>query len=72
MRTVRRPASVATVSTGGSASPAWNIAWARQRMPLPLISAVEPSALSSSMVTCAPAVPLVARSNPSAPSPVRR
>src|SRR5436190_19003891 len=41
-------------------------------MPLPLISATEPSAFRSSMVMSAPSVPAVARRSPSAPSPVRR
>ena len=36
---------------GAAARPGSSSAWARQRMPLPLISAREPSALSSSMVT---------------------
>ena len=48
-------------------------AWARQRMPLPLISAGEPSALSSSIVTSAPSVPAVTRMQAvGADAPVRR
>ncbi len=43
--TVRTPARVATVNVGGCTRPAPTAAWARQRMPLPLISATPPSAL---------------------------
>ena len=47
------PAMVITRNAGGSTSPASTAAWARQRIPLPLISATLPSALRSSMVRSA-------------------
>ena len=47
--TVRRPASVAMGTSGPSPGSASSSAWARQRMPLPLISARDPSALRSSI-----------------------
>src|SRR5918997_1487417 len=78
--TVRRPASVAMgISSPGDPSPCpgqppSTSAWARQRMPLPLISAREPSALRSSIRARAgePGSAGDARSRPSAPTPVWR
>ena len=55
--TVRVPAAVATVKRGGRTQPASTAAWARHRMPLPLISASPPSALCSCMETSQPSRP---------------
>ena len=70
--TVRRPPAVATVKLGGETRPASTAAWARQRMPLPLISASPPSALCSCMERSQPSRPGPTRMIPSAPMPRRR
>src|ERR671916_251562 len=75
--TVRRPASVwmgISSSPARPGHPPSSMAWARQRMPLPLISAGEPSALRNSIRARAgaPGSAGEARSRPSAPTPVCR
>src|SRR5690606_34188869 len=74
--TVRRPASVATAISSASApgQPPSRSACAKHRIPLPLISAREPSALRSSMraIAGSPGAGGTARITPSAPIPVCR
>ncbi len=67
--TVFNPAGVATSSVVKVPFVARRTAAARQRIPLPDISAVEPSALKSTIVT---GDDNVATSRPSAPTPVVR
>ena len=67
--TVRIPARVDTVNTGGVTRPASTAAWARHRMPLPLISAPPPSALRRSMARSASPEAGWTRMTPSAPTP---
>ncbi len=69
---VRTPPPVATVKRGGATRPPSTAAWARQRIPLPLISASPPSALRSSMERSQPWRPGPTRMIPSAPIPRRR
>ena len=70
--TVLIPAAVATVKVGGKRSALRTAAWARQRMPLPLISASPPSAFCRTIVRSATPRPSWTRITPSAPTPKRR
>ncbi len=65
----RRPPPVSTTSDPWSPSPSRTATQARHRAPFPLISAMPPSALRSSMVQSAPSVPGRSVMSPSAPMP---
>ena len=67
--TILMPASVATVRVGPGSTPLSMTAWARHRMPLPLISARPPSAFQSSITRSTSPAPGVPRIRPSAPTP---
>src|SRR5271156_315964 len=66
---VRRPAPVDTLKSGARARPASTAAWARHRMPLPLISASLPSALYRIIDRSAPSRAGPTTIRPSAPTP---
>ena len=70
--TVRTPAAVATVKRGGDTRPPSTAAWARQRMPLPLISASRRPRCAAPWRESQPWRPGPTRMIPSAPTPRRR